>query len=637
MANPFEKRATEYLREDEAAFLSLVSPEPLRTYLGDAAKRGQLFEKLIRIVGTPGSGKTTLATLLEARMVEAVLADPEKDGYSDIIQALEACQFIQKGQQKIAAVRLPLEGEYRDFWELPYDETLRTKLVLALIQARAVLGLVRNLERRHARSEIRFIPRSDAVAALQEIGGGETETLVERAREVERAVYDVGARLVPPKAEEISETAARPFRPFDVIESIEVTGPAGERSVFKPLVILDDAHNLSPRQFAPIFRDLSRREIRIGRWIMMRFDLLSPGTALGEADDNLAPELKPGRDYVDVFLQRPTDRGKARTAFRSMARSMADRYLRRHPTFERRQYRSFSALLSTEPEKLSDQAYARLQADIERTRSRLHVSAQRVEALRKEVDRYASGAQTQDVGRDVQAAMLKILIHRYINRVPQQSLFEGQENDPTPRQEVAADAGVAEGARVHLRHAEKRALHFGLATISDASSDNAELFLHLSAALVDRMEARVINGDQPQLSARQQDRILVERSTKIMDGWNFPFAARVRGMVAAIAEDCLRESLRPNAPLGGGANAIGIPQDEFQQLLREREGLVQVLHYASAYNAITVQPNYGQGGKLWCLIELGGPVVLRNALTLRRGGFLERQLSDLLRYAEIES
>ncbi|MGY3484785.1 DNA helicase HerA-like ATPase [Bradyrhizobium sp. USDA 4011] len=153
MANPFEKRATEYLREDEAAFLSLVSPEPLRTYLGDAAKRGQLFEKLIRIVGTPGSGKTTLATLLEARMVEAVLSDPEKDGYSDIIQALEACQFIQKGQQKIAAVRLPLEGEYRDFWELPYDETLRTKLVLALIQARAVLGLVRNLERRSLRLE----------------------------------------------------------------------------------------------------------------------------------------------------------------------------------------------------------------------------------------------------------------------------------------------------------------------------------------------------------------------------------------------------------------------------------------------------------------------------------------------------
>jgi hypothetical protein len=637
MANPFEKRATEYLREDEAAFLSLVSPDPLQAYLGDAAKRGQLFERLIRIVGTPGSGKTTLATLLEARMVEAVLADPEKEGYADIIQALEVCQFVEKGKQKIAAVRLPMEGEYRDFWELPYEEALRTRLVLALIQARAVLGLVRNLERRHRRNEIKFIPRSDAVAALEEIGGGETEALVKRAREVERAVYDIGARLVPPRADEIAEAAARPFRPFDVIDAVEVTGPAGEKFVFKPLVILDDAHNLSPRQFAPIFRDLSRREIRIGRWIMMRLDLLSPETALGDADDKLAPELKPGRDYVDVFLQRPSDRGKTRTAFRSMARSMADRYLRRHPTFERRQYRNFSALLSTEPEKLSDQAYARLLADVTKTKERLHVSARRVEVLRKEVERYADSAQNQDVGRDVQAAMLKILIHRYTNRVPQQSLFEGEERDPAPRQEVSADAGVAEGARVHLRHLEKRALHFGLATISDASSENAELFLHLSAALVDRMEARVINGGSPQLSARQQDRILEDRSTKIIEGWNFPFAPRARDMVTAIADDCLRESLRLNAPLGGGANAVAIPQADFQKLLGEREGLVQVLHYASAYNAITVYPNYGQGGKQWCLIELGGPVILRSGLTLRRGGFLERQLDDLLKYAGIIS
>jgi hypothetical protein len=137
---------------------------------------------------------------------------------------------------------------------------------------------------------------------------------------------------------------------------------------------------------------------------------------------------------------------------------------------------------------------------------------------------------------------------------------------------VVADAGVAEGARVHLRHAENRALHFGLATISDASSENAELFLHLSAALVDRMEARVINGDPPQLSARQQDRILVERSIEIMRGWNFPFAQRVKEMVDSIASDCVRESLRANAPLAAGANAIAIPQHDFQDLLRSQGG-----------------------------------------------------------------
>ena len=69
MANPFEKRATEYLREVEAGFLSLVSPEPLKTYLGSDNRPGQLYDMLVRIIGTPGSGKTTMAALIEARMV----------------------------------------------------------------------------------------------------------------------------------------------------------------------------------------------------------------------------------------------------------------------------------------------------------------------------------------------------------------------------------------------------------------------------------------------------------------------------------------------------------------------------------------------------------------------------------------
>jgi len=93
MANPFEKRATEYLREDEAGFLSLVSPEPLRTYLETAAERGQLYDMLVRIIGTPGSGKTTMATLLEARMVETALAEREKEEHREIIRALEEAGF----------------------------------------------------------------------------------------------------------------------------------------------------------------------------------------------------------------------------------------------------------------------------------------------------------------------------------------------------------------------------------------------------------------------------------------------------------------------------------------------------------------------------------------------------------------
>ena len=105
--------------------------------MGDAAKRGQLFEQLIRIVGTPGSGKTTLATLLEARMVEACLGRSRKGRLSGDYSSAGRLSL----QWRMASRRSPLSGypwraNIGDFWELPYDDALKTKLVLALIQAR---------------------------------------------------------------------------------------------------------------------------------------------------------------------------------------------------------------------------------------------------------------------------------------------------------------------------------------------------------------------------------------------------------------------------------------------------------------------------------------------------------------------
>lgn len=636
MANPFDKRATEYLREDEAGFLSIVSPEPLRTYLEEYAQRGQLYEKLVRVIGSPGSGKTTMATLIEARMVSAVLADPDKQDYREIIGALAACGMVERGIQAVAGVRLPMEGEYRDFWELPYDAALKTKLVLALIQARAVLGLVRNLEKRGADLKFSFVIRQDAGAALESIGGSETDAIVERARAVERAVYEVGASLVPPREEALNQDAVKPFRPFDVIEAVRVQYPNGSAETQRFLVILDDAHNLAPEQFDLVFRDLARREIRIARWIMMRVDRLKPEIALGDGDASLAPEVTPGRDYIDIFLNKTDDLQRSRAAFRKMARSMADRYLRRHPAFERRNH-SFSSLLSTEPPRLPPQTVRRIEDEVEKARVSLRIGTKRRDFLKQEIERYATGAKNQDLGPEVRAAMLRILMHRYVNQVPQQSLFDGEE-DPEPRRLMTADSEVANGARVWLRHNYSRAHHYGTNAVSDASSENAELFLHLAGSLVDRMEARVINGDSPLLSPDSQDDILAKRARQIIDRWNFPFASTIRRMSATMAAECVKESLAPNAWLGSGANAIGVPQEEFSEVVTSKQSeLTQILHYAVAYNVFLLRPNYPQGGKNWCLLELGGPIILSSSLTLNRGGFLQRRVSDLAKYAGIQS
>jgi hypothetical protein len=125
--NPFLRRATEYIRDD-SAFLSIVSPEPLTTFVAKHKKRAVLFDYPVRVIGTPGSGKTMMASLVEFRLIESILRDQSSESNRTLASALTASGFTHGEVPLIAAVRIPMESEYRDFWELPYDAAIKTKL-----------------------------------------------------------------------------------------------------------------------------------------------------------------------------------------------------------------------------------------------------------------------------------------------------------------------------------------------------------------------------------------------------------------------------------------------------------------------------------------------------------------------------
>lgn len=628
MANPFLRRATEYVREDES-FLSIVSPAPLTTFLATSRSKDDMFEVPVRIIGAPGSGKTMLATLAEFKMVETILKDETNPTNRTLASALAQAGFLKDGKPNVAAVRVPMESEYREFWELPYDPLVKTKLAFWLVQARAMLGLIRNLTANRTREvgAIEFVPRADYEAHVEQIGGLSAVGIRDRALAVQRAIYSVGAGLRAPKLEDLPVDATAPYAPFDVISRIRVTWD-GETIEMSPLVMLDDVHALHHDQLEAMFGMLSHREMKFGRWMMMRLDALSPGAVMRSPASQPTHNRATGRDFVDIRMQGDEKKDASRRQFRTMARDMATRYLPMVEGLRNRNATDIDRLVPSEPPSLTPGQIKDLESRVTKDQNRLKIGPTRRKEIDTIVEEYMARTKSYDDGPDVALAMKRILLHRYAIRIARStpSLFE--EIDPEPRTPLKADADIAHGARVHLHHEFGRPLHFGVDDICDASNENAEIFLQFAGALVANIETRAIRNNPLALPARDQQSILVDKAKSIMDAWAFPYAQRVRDMVDAIGRDCREESLLPNAPLGAGANAIAILEEEMEALPFDDE-LGSVLKYAIANGAITIERNYGQGSKLWALIELTGTVGLVYGLTFNRGGFLPQKIEYL--------
>lgn len=634
--NPFEKRATEHIRDD-LAFLPYVTPEPLVTYLARHAKADKLFDRLVVLIGTPGSGKTTLARLFLLPTLTTLLRTPELPSQSSLLDALGECKAITEGDPlapAIAGCRIPLESNYRDCWELPYPEDVRHHLFCSLLQARTILAWLRGMEEAgFPLADVKLIPRADAGAALEAIGGESLEEIRRVAREIERDVYRVTAGLLPPTLDDLPVGASAAYHPFDVIEAFEIPFGGGALRV-KPLVICDDAHFLHPKQLDGVIKWFARREVRVARWMLTRIDalrpheVLRPDAGLGEGQ----PGFNRDREVALVWMQSSTeDRSANRRAFRRIAKDMSARYLQQMPIFVRHNLKSLEDLLEITPPPLPRGKLKELEESL-RSGQRRHIGSDRRREIESLVDSYLGADRRRGSGMDgpeVRAMMIRVLLERYLKRVPQTSLFEDA-IDVAPSMPLKADANVRNAAEMQLYHEFGRPYFYGFDTLCDAASENAERFLRLAGKLVNQLETQIIRRAGVTLSPRIQDELLKQRATRMIEEEDLPERARVLKLCETIATQCLIITREPNASLAGGPNAWGILQADFDTIATTHPELAHVLQSGVAYNMFALVRDYGTKGKIWCLVELTGTWSLSKGLSLGRGGFLEREVSDLL-------
>ncbi len=449
------------------------------------------------IIGTPGSGKTTLARLFQFSTLQTLLRNPGINTYKPLIDTLTICGAIESERPTVIGARLPLEAEYRELWDFPYPDEIKTGFMTSLVQARTVLAWLRSVQTAGiAVDNVEIVPRGDADAALAAIGGTSGLSLLTRARQVELGIYKIVAALVPPELKDIDSDASAAYRPFDVIETFRI--PFGMESLqLRPLVILDDAHSLHPAQFTSLRRWLARRELRVARWVLTRLDTLTPSEVLVEPSalpDSEEPGINRDREITTIWLQSGHGRAAQRKTFRKMAKDMGNRYLTQMEIFNRRRLHSLGDLLSTESEGISSGKRKKLAQHVESLQRRYAVSAERMRTLEKEVSNYMTSAGTDD--EDLRLALISIQLERYVKRIPpQQDLFPQETPDVEPNRPLTVNAGVADGALIHLLHKYGRPYYYGIDPLCDASSENAEQFLQLAARLVSQAETQLIRSE----------------------------------------------------------------------------------------------------------------------------------------------
>lgn len=630
MDNPFKKRRTELIT-DRRTLLSLISSVPIEEFFDPEKK--QLLEKLTLVVGTPGCGKTTIAQVVEFESLYNLCLETASPINRDLRDVLTRLELIKDGLPAILGHRLAMSTNFRDIWELPYSDQTRMALLRAFLQSKAVLGWFNQLDVMEVSLEhVEIVMGANSESVFTTTGADRAESFREYARGIELAIFRIVTSLVPPDEKEMAENFLNTsYDVFEVLRGFRVRrwpgspdAPIESDIVLRPMIIVDDAHELHPTQFTQLRDWLKTKAMGVSRWLMCRPDIVSADDYREALGKDVAEEegMQPGsirdRDYIMKLMQMGTAR-----RFKHVATDIASRYIASIPEFRRRGISDLKPLLNqTAAAELAPGVYRQLEEKVDKLAQDARFSKTLVESLHTRV--------REDALADESLAALRILIYREKNKTPQIDLLGDDELlDEPASDDKKVNSTVLEGARVQLMHEFERPYYFGMDKLIAASNWNIEQFVRLAGTLVDELLARVIRNREPYLAPKAQHVALVGQAKQAMNDWDFPYNAVVRALVKEIAAQCLTKTLQGNAPLGAGANAIGVPQEEMDAVLRRDGRLARVLHFAFAYNALMFVPDYHCKGKVWCLLELGALPNLAYGLPLGRGGFIESTLRKL--------
>jgi hypothetical protein len=622
--NPFRARTSE-----QVAHQGL--DRYLRTFGSDALDLlpDALWDRLVLIRSAPGAGKTSLLRAVSAEALWVLGA--RRAAHEDLLERLRGMGVVDAdGHPAVLGFRVPLARDFRAIVDLEPDAAAATRTFLRLLDARIIGAFCDAIERLVEVEEgavlaaVRVQVDGAATAALERLGGPSGEGLRAWSLRAEEEILDRLDAVLPRDEPGDGHAALYSVRALSAATLV-----IGNRtSALRPLLLLDDGHELAASQRTLLLDALHDRELQLARWYTERYSAMEPEELVGDGE--------PRRNHVVVELEREalrmgkvTRRGGKTRQFEKLLADIAGRRASRPLAQYDGEDRSFVELLDVDDGTELD---ARAERAVTTIRERLQQAP--------DAGRYARWFSDAAALDSLEAARrwreLEIVIARDRDR-PELGLFAVELTDEERR--ARSGSSIREAADLFLRREFGLPFYAGSDRLSKLSAENIEQYLNLCADIFDEMLVEITLRRGADLSRLRQDAALTAASEQF---WSEIPARRVGGrgiqqLLRHIAKLCRTETYRPKAPYAPGVTGTALSMDDRARLLdpevRARlpgaQQLFDALGGAIGHNLLRAHTNRSVKNDRWMVLYLNRLTCVRYGLPLGYGGFRERPLEEM--------
>ena len=623
--NPFKLRRSENIDTD-TAFLSLFEPGIL-----DVLAETGLPETVQPIRSAAGGGKTSLLRLFTPSVLRRLYMRRVED--QELFSRVQSLGAIDDRGPTLLGVALLCGRNYAGLEDLRLDHPLRTRLFLALLNARISLAVLRSA------LALRGLdyPRDLSRVAIDARGvdllpeglslSGSGLALYEWSRSIERTICSTLDSFGPMRAQALPGCEGLFALALLQPENITIDGA---RVADRLVIMMDDIHMLTAQQRALLVERVVEARSKIGIWIAERFEALS-------TQELLASGSAAGRDHgrpieLEWYWRARYER------FEKHVMRVADRRVRASVDTELDAFRSCleDNLDGPDYEPIFDRAAGVVEARVRLASARNHLFRDWVEQQERR------DASPRLVALHWRA--LEILIERVLRR-PQKGLFDA--DTPLPADQLAElnDSAVRNAAELFLAREFDLPYYFGPDRIARLASLNIEQFLGLSGSIFEEVIAgELLRSGSTVVSARRQHALMKKSAHAFWS--DIPNRVRngreVRAFLDSVGRFSAWYTYRPTAPNDPGVGGTAVRMSERLQLIDDaaltrrpdRRRFADLLASALAHNYLVADLDYRCKGDLWMVLNLNRLLCVHFDLPLGYGLYKERPLDELCRWVD---